>query len=171
MNWQSLDVGEGGRGGSGAALGGGFGSWTCICCSMAPSHRNKPFLIDGALSPAASQRKRVSGTSVSSERKKKFRLFMTVSYLAGCTFNPPALQPPQPGSALVINDQLSSDRSESRKICGAVLRGRAFCARFSADFVPEFHKAKLKVPRMFSQLVRIHNYHTFHGTRGICMGK
>lgn len=71
MTWQSAGV-WGGEGGSGSALVGGFGSWTCIYCSVAPSHRNKPFLIDGTLSPAASPRRnQISGTSVSSETKKK----------------------------------------------------------------------------------------------------
>jgi len=63
----------GGEGwGSKAVLVGVFGSWMCLYCSVAQSHRNKPFLINGTLSPAASQRRnRVSGTSVSSEMKKK----------------------------------------------------------------------------------------------------
>lgn len=92
--------------GKGAALVGVFGSRTSIYFPVAQSHRNKPFLINGTLSPAASQRRnRVSGTSISSEmKKKKFRLFMTVTYLAVCTFNPPAPKPLQPGSALVLNE-------------------------------------------------------------------
>lgn len=69
MNWHGTVVWGAGRG---TALVGGFGSWTCIYCSMAWSHRNKPFLTDGALSPAASPRRnRISGTNVSSETKKK----------------------------------------------------------------------------------------------------
>lgn len=78
---------------------------------------------------------------------------MIVTYLAVCTFNPPALKPPQPGSALVINAQLSSDCSKSHKICRIVLRGSPFCVCFSAYFVPEIHEVKLEVPRMFSQLL------------------
>lgn len=88
---------------------------------------------------------------------------MIVTYLAVCTFNPPALKPPQPGSALVINAQLSSDCSKSHKICRIVLRGSPFCVCFSAYFVPEIHEVKLEVPRMFSQLLWVHDYHTFHG--------
>lgn len=49
-----------------------FGSWMGIYFFMAQSHRNKPFLIDGTLSLAAKQRRnRVSGTSISSEMKKR----------------------------------------------------------------------------------------------------
>lgn len=75
MNWHSVvwgGEGHGAGGGDGTALVGVLGSWMCIYCSVAQSHRNKPFLINGTLSPAASQRRnRVSGTSVSSEMKKK----------------------------------------------------------------------------------------------------
>lgn len=158
MTWQSAGV-WGGKGGSGSALVGGFGSWTCIYCSVAPSHRNKPFLIDGTLSPAASQRRnQISGTSVSSEtkKKKKFRLFLAVTRLAPRTFNPPALDPAQPDC------RRCSWRAFTWS-CGIIPRGSPSCVCFSVCFMPEFHKAKLKVPRMFSQLLWMHDYHTFHG--------
>lgn len=90
------------------------------------------------------------------EEKEKFRLFLAVTRLAPRTFNPPGLDLPQPDC------HRRSQRAFTWS-CGIIPRGSPSCVCFSACFVPEFHKAKLKVPRMFSQLLWMHDYHTFHG--------
>lgn len=77
------------------------------------------------------------------EEKEKFCLFLAISHLAAWLHRTLQLQ--------------------CHKICGTVPRGRPSSFCFSACFVPECHKAKLKVPRTFSQLLWMQDYHTFHG--------